>query len=96
MKNPIITLFGIQTALMAILVAVNIYTANKIYKLEREYQPQDDTTLSSMDEKLRCMAITLQWIERNTSDAEQSLSKIANPSLPASLYQTRSTPPSPC
>lgn len=95
MKNPIITLFGVQTALIVALLATQIYTADRLYKLERQYEPPDDSVLSSVDEKLRCMAITLQWIERNTDDAERSLSKLAYPQLP-DLRVQRGTPPSPC
>jgi hypothetical protein len=96
MKNPILTLFGVQTALMAALLAVNVYSADRLNKLERQYQPPDDRTLSSVDDKLKCMAITLQWIKTNTDAAEELLSKIAYPSLPGSTNLHRSLPPSPC
>lgn len=95
MKNPVVVLFGVQTVLIAALLAAQIYTADRLYKLERQYEPPDDRLLSSVDERLRCIAITLRWIERNTDDAERSLSKMAYPQLPELRIQ-RATPPSPC
>jgi hypothetical protein len=95
MRNPVITLIGIQTVLIAALLGAQIYTADRLYTLERQYEPPDDRILSAVDEKLRCMAITLKWIKRNTEDAERSLSKLAYPQLP-NLGLLKRTPPSPC
>ena len=95
MKNIVTLLFAAQTLLVAALVGVNIYSAHRLYLLEREYQPPSDERLSNIEERLKCIGITLQWIERNTDETQKLISKSVNPNMPASPYQNPS-PPTPC